>query len=134
MNTHPKHNKSESGLAWGFEVESLALEIIADADEILEENLLDLLMQRTELITLLAKFAEFVQKIPEIKKITKSQSKLPRNTVRDELKILLNDLTDGAYHCVYQNGAHRKLDKRIEQKGDNQRIFIRRITDDYVLK
>ena len=101
MNTHPKHSKSESGLAWGFEVESLALEIIDDADEILEENLLDLLMQRTELITLLAVFAELVQKIPEIKKRSKSQSRLPRNTVRDELKFLLNDLTDGAYHYVY---------------------------------
>ena len=67
--------KAVSGLNWEYEMESIILEIIGDADQILEEKLLDLLILRPELQTLLAMNAEFIQKIPELQKKTwKSQT------------------------------------------------------------
>jgi len=131
---YENNDKAESGLSWGFELESIVLEIIGDADEILEENLLDLLIQRSELQTLLAQFAEFVQKIPELRKKYGSKNKIRRESVRGEIAILLDDITSGEYHGIYQNGAHRKLGKRVEQNGDNQRVFITRLTDEYDMK
>ncbi len=61
-----KSSYSESGINWGFEVESIILEIIGDGYEISLDVLLDLLLQRMELQTLFANFAEFLQSTPEI--------------------------------------------------------------------
>ena len=105
--------KADSGLDWGFELESIILEIIGDADEILEENLLDLLIERPELSTLLASFIEFIQKIPELRKKYGRIDFSRRMTIRDELRILLDDLTSGEYHKIIQNGAGlQKLEKK----------------------
>lgn len=128
--------KAASGLDWGFELESIVLEIIGDAQQISEETLVDLLMDRAELQTLVASFAEFIQKIPELqKKHGKGKYDLSGLTVRDEMKILLGDLTSGLFHNFYQNGAHRKLQRKIVL--DDKKLpctFIKCITDDYNLR
>ncbi len=116
--------KADSGQDWGFELESIILEMIGDADEIQEENLLDLLLQRPDLSTLLASFIEFIQRIPELRKIHGGEIDFSRMTIRDELKVLLNDLTSGVYHRANQN--HIALQK-LDRKNGN----IRRIAKDY---
>lgn len=128
--------KAASGLDWGFELESIVLEIIGDADQISEETLVDLLMSRPELQTLMASFAEFIQKIPELeKKHGKGKHDLSGLTVRDEMKILLDDITSGLFHSFYQNGAHQKLKRKVVQDENNHPcIFIKRFTDDYNLR
>lgn len=115
--------KAESGRDWGFELESIVLEIIGDADQIALESLLDLLVQRPELSTLLASFIEFIQKIPELRKKHGGELDFSRMTIRNELRILLEDLTSGEYHSIIQHGALQKL----ERKDGN----IRRIAKDY---
>ena len=114
-------------------MEGIILEILGDDDGVEEEELLDLLECRPELQQLLAEFIEYVQQIPEIRKLNNSQNKEPRNTARGELKILLNDITSGDYHC-YQNGAHRKLEKIVGRCGDKTCVFIRRIIDERLFR
>ena len=125
-------SRASSGLEWGIEVESIVLEIIGDADEIEEEKLLDLLESRQELQTMRAEFAEFVQQIPEIRKRNNSKNTTPRNTIRGEMRILLDDLTSGAYHSGQTEC--QKLEKRTEYGDGNARIFIRCIANDRALR
>ena len=123
--------KAASGLDWDYELESIILEIIGDDAGILEEILIDLLMKRPELSTLMASFAEFIQKIPELaKKHGKGKHDLSRLTVRDEMKILLGDLTSGLIHSFVHNGAGRKLERKTVQGS----IFIKPIIDEYSLR
>lgn len=123
-------DKAESGLQWGFELESIVLETIGDADEILEEKLLDLLLERNELQQLFAQFVEFAQKIPEFRKKYGNKDNNTRGTLREEIRIFLHDISDGAWHRTVGEGAHQKL-VRIKKDGD---VYIKRVTDDYVLR
>lgn len=128
--------KAASGLNWEYEMESIILEIIGDADEILEEKLLELLIPRPELQTLLASFAEFIQKIPELqKKHGKSKHDFSRNTIRDELKILLYDIATGVFDRFREIRGQQRLERvTINDANNCSHVFIRRITDDYNLR
>lgn len=128
--------RADSGLDWGFEMESIISEIIGDGYEIEEEKLVDLLMQREELQTLIAQFAEFIIKIPELRKEfgEKGRYDMSKVTTRDEIKILLNDLTNGVYHTISHSGANRKFEKDVIYHNGKFRTFIRRITDEYKLR
>ena len=123
-------DRSESGLTWGFELESIVLEIIGDADEISEERIVDLLMQRKELQPLFAQFVEFTQKIPEIRKRQGNHGNKNRGTLREEIRIFVEDISDGSWHCTVGEGAHRKL-TRITKGQD---VYIKRIVDDNDLR
>lgn len=129
-------SRAVSGLDWGFETESIILEILGDTDEIREEPLLDLLIQRPELQTMLASSAEFIAKIPELDKKFgyKNNPDIPRLTIRDELKCLIYDLTSGEYHGIFCKGAHQKLKREVGRHGNNICFFIRRITDEYSMR
>lgn len=126
-------DRAESGLSWGFEVESIVLEIIDDSNKILEENLLDLLIQRTELQSLLAEFIEFIQLFPKPHGKYEGDCDFLEIGIRHQLKLLLIDLTNGAFH-VYGNGASRKLERSMVQKRDEQCFLIKRITDEYAMR
>lgn len=127
-------DRSESGLTWGFEIESLILEILdnENVDEIHEDDLVEILFQRKELQPLLAQFVERVQKYPEMaKQYGWKDIKFPKTT-RGELKTLVTDVTDGAWHCVPKKGfgAHRKLSRWIHHDGDEEYITIRKVRDE----
>ncbi len=128
--------KAESGLNWEYEMESIILEIIGDADQILEEKLLDLLILRPELQTLLAMNAEFIQKIPELqKKHGKAKHDFSRNTIRDELKILLYDIATGVFDKFREIRGQQKLERvTINDTNNGSHVFIKRITDEYNLR
>jgi len=134
-------------LDWGFELESIILEILGEADEIPEEHLLNLLIPRPELQTLLASSVEFIQKIPELNKKHGGNIDFSRLTIKGELKVLIIDLTSGAYHKMYHSvyhdiyknldpkDPHRKLERKIVSYGNKPtRVFIKRITDEYNLR
>ncbi len=128
--------KAVTGLNWEYEMESIILEIIGDADQILEEKLLDLLILRPELQTLLAMNAEFIQKIPELqKKHGKAKHDFSRNTIRDELKILLYDIATGVFDKFREIRGQQKLERvTINDTNNGSQVFIRRITDEYNLR
>ncbi len=129
-----EEDKAESGLTWGFEIESLVLEILETEglNEIDEDDLVEVLFQRKELQPLLAQFVERVQQYPELaKKYGWKDITFPKTT-RGELKTLLTDVTDGAWHAVPQEGfgAHRRLSRWVVRHGDTESITIRRVKDE----
>ncbi|MCE9651921.1 MAG: hypothetical protein K8Q89_02520 [Nitrosarchaeum sp.] len=129
-----EEDKAESGLAWGFEIESLVLEILEmeEVDEIYENDLVEILFQRKELQPLLAQFVERVQQYPELaKEYGWKNTDFPK-TAKEELRVLLKDVTDGNWHAVPTNGfgAHRKLSRWLIRDGDIEYITIRRVKDE----
>lgn len=115
-------DKAESGLEWGFEIESLVLAILGDAEEIEEKIVLDLLMEQRELKPLLKKF---------------ENSSIPSKnggfrTVREELRYLLQDVTNGNWHTAFgiMQGEHRKLSRWKVRDGKTEYIVLRRVKDE----
>jgi len=139
-----KDERAESGLNFMCEVESLMSEIVGDNFEIEEEYLLDLLMRRSEISTLLAESAEYVQKIPEIRKRLESdpisskfhrtRERQLRETPRDELSILINDIIREGCNVWDENGANRKFYKETSRTKNGIKVYICRVIDDSSLK
>ena len=110
MNQASDGKRAESGLTWGFELESVVLGILGDVDEVEETKLLDLLMYTKELQPLLVQLVEHGQQVPEIRKTNGMTSEYPL-TAKEEIARLLNDITNGSWHNTSdgEHGAHRRL-------------------------
>jgi len=121
-----KSSYSESGINWGFEIESIILEIIGDGYEISLDVLLDLLLQRMELQTLFANFAEFLQSTPEISLTDGTPNPYQNHTIKDELQELIYDLTTGAFHMNQYMGL-QKLHQNVKIIGNKELVYIQRI-------
>ena len=103
--------------------------------QILEEKLLDLLIPRPELQTLLASFVEFIQKIPELQKKHGHKNDFSRMTIRDELKILLYDIATGVFDRFREIRGQQRLERvTINDANNCSHVFIKRITDEYNLR
>lgn len=120
---------SESGIDWGFEVESIIIEIIGDANEIRQDVLLDLLLQREELQSLYADFAEFLQRGPELALKHGGPNPLQNRTIKDELESLIYDLSTGIFHMLEMKGL-QKLGRHSKIVENKEQIFISLLVDE----
>ena len=120
-----------------YELDGIISEIIGEGFRIEEESLLDSLMKKPELSTYLAKSAEFVQKRYEIRKrldVEHREIEPIRETPRDELRILLNDITTQGSNVWDENGNSRKFYKETYLTKKGTKVMICRLTDDFGLK
>ena len=129
MNKISRDEGIKSGLSSGIELESIVLGILGDAEEILEEELLDLLMQVNELKPLRTKFAKYAQKLSETQKEHRYRNQHSEDPVRGEIAILLKDITDGNWHGTVGFSAHRKLSIWIVNFEQSHYRVVRRAND-----
>jgi hypothetical protein len=124
-----EEGRSESGIDWGFEVESIIIEIIGDASTIRQDLLIDLLLQREELQSLYADFAEFLQRGPELALKYGKPNPLQNRTIKDELESLIYDLSTGIFHVAasFPNNERKglqKLTRHTKIVENEEQIFI----------